>query len=139
MTGVDVDRGAVAAAAALVPEATFLIGDAADPPPGPFAAAVAVQLLEHVANPVAVLRAAPAPVVVATVWGRESECDARLFAEALAPVAAAAADRGRARRRSPTPTGCARSSGWPGWRSSRSTRWSARSTTRTPTRWSVSC
>jgi len=85
VTGVDVDRGAVAAAAALVPEATFLIGDAADPPPGPFAAAVAVQLLEHVANPVAVLRAAPAPVVVATVWGRESECDARLFAEALAP------------------------------------------------------
>jgi hypothetical protein len=46
---------------------------------------VAVQLLEHVANPVAVLRAAPAPVVVVTVWGRESECDARLFAEALAP------------------------------------------------------
>jgi trans-aconitate methyltransferase len=42
VTGVDVDRGAVAAAAALVPEATFLIGDAADPPPGPFAAAVAV-------------------------------------------------------------------------------------------------
>ena len=78
VTGVDVDRGAVAAAAALVPEATFLVGDAADPPPGPFAAAVAVQLLEHVANPVAVLRAAPAPVVVATVWGRESECDARL-------------------------------------------------------------
>jgi SAM-dependent methyltransferase len=84
VTGLDVDPGAVAAAAARVPEATFLVGDAADPPPGPFAAAVAVQVLEHVANPVAVLRAAPAPVVVATVWGRESECDARLFAEALA-------------------------------------------------------
>jgi SAM-dependent methyltransferase len=85
VTGVDVDRVAIAEAAARVPEATFLVGDAADPPPGPFAAVVAVQLLEHVVNPVAVLRAAPAPVVVATVWGRESECDARLFAEALAP------------------------------------------------------
>jgi SAM-dependent methyltransferase len=85
VTGVDLDRSAVAAAAAHVPEATFQVGDALDPPPGPFAAVVALQLLEHVANPVAVLRAAPAPVVVATVWGRESECDARLFAEALAP------------------------------------------------------
>lgn len=85
VTGVDVDPGAVAAAAARVPEATFLVGDAADPPPGPFAAVVAVQVLEHVANPVAVLRAAPAPVVVATVWGREAECDGRLFAEALTP------------------------------------------------------
>ena len=85
VTGVDVDSAAVAAAAERVPEAEFLAGDAADPPSGPFTAAVAVQLLEHVANPVAVLRAAPAPVVVATVWGRQSECDARLFAEALAP------------------------------------------------------
>jgi SAM-dependent methyltransferase len=85
VTGVDVDPAAVAEATARVPEATFVVGDAADPPPGSFAAAVAVQLLQHVANPVAVLRAAPAPVVVATVWGRESECDGRLFAEALAP------------------------------------------------------
>lgn len=85
VTGVDIDKAAVDAAAARVPEAVFLVGDAADPPPGPFATVVAVQLLEHVANPVAVLRAAPAPVVVATVWGRESECDARLFGEALAP------------------------------------------------------
>ncbi|MBV9922816.1 MAG: class I SAM-dependent methyltransferase, partial [Pseudonocardia sp.] len=84
VTGVDLDRHAVAAAAARVPEARFLVGDAADPPPGPFDGVVAVQLLEHVVNPVAVLRAAPAPLVVATVWGRESECDARLFAEALA-------------------------------------------------------
>jgi SAM-dependent methyltransferase len=85
VTGLDIDRAAVAAAAELVPEAAFLVGDAADPPHGPFGAVVAVQLLEHLVNPVAVLRAAPAPVVVATVWGRESECDARLFAEALAP------------------------------------------------------
>jgi SAM-dependent methyltransferase len=85
VTGVDLDRAAIAAATERVPEAKFLVGDAADPPAGPFSAVVAVQLLEHVANPVAVLRAAPAPVVVATVWGRESECDARLFAQALAP------------------------------------------------------
>ncbi len=85
ITGVDLDRAAVATAAERVPEGTFLVGDAADPPSGPFAAVVAVQLLEHVANPVAVLRAAPAPVLVATVWGRASECDAHLFAEALAP------------------------------------------------------
>ncbi len=85
VTGVDLDRVAVAAAILRVPEAEFLVGDAVDPPPGPFDAVVAMQLLEHVANPVAVLRAAPAPIVVATVWGRESECDARLFAQALAP------------------------------------------------------
>jgi len=85
LTGVDLDEAAVAAAAAHVPEAAFLVGDAADPPSGPFDAVVAMQLLEHVANPVAVLRVAPGPVVVATVWGRESECDARIFAQALAP------------------------------------------------------
>ena len=44
-----------------------------DPPPGPFDAALAMQLVEHIANPVAVLRAAGAvaPIVVVTVWGRE--------------------------------------------------------------------
>ena len=88
-----------------VPAGTFLVGDAVDPPPGPFDAVVALQLLAHVANPVAVLRAAPASVVVATVWGREEECDARVFAEALAPWLPPR-PRGRARRRSPTRTGC---------------------------------
>ena len=97
VTGVDVDRVAIAEAAARVPEATFLVGDAADPPPGPFAAVVAVQLLEHVVNPVAVLRAAPAPVVVATVWGRESECDARSSPRRWRP-GCRRAHRGRARR-----------------------------------------
>jgi len=85
VTGIDLDPSAVRAAAALVPEGSFAVGDAHDPPPGPFDAAVAVQVLEHVTNPVAVLKAAPAPLVVATVWGREEECDARLFREALAP------------------------------------------------------
>lgn len=83
--GIDVDPAAVGAAAALVPEGTFAVGDAHDPPNGRFDATVAVQVLEHVANPVAVLRAAPAPLVVATVWGRAEECDARLFREALTP------------------------------------------------------
>lgn len=84
VTGIDLDPAAVAAATALVPEGTFAVGDAHDPPGGRFDAAVAVQVLEHVTNPVTVLRAAPAPLVVATVWGREEECDARLFREALA-------------------------------------------------------
>ena len=48
---------AVAAAAAAVPAGTFLVGDAHDPPAGPFDVVAAVQLLAHVANPVAVLRA----------------------------------------------------------------------------------
>jgi hypothetical protein len=46
-----------------------------------------VQLLMHVADPAAVLAAAArsGAVVSATVWGREQECDIRLFGEALAP------------------------------------------------------
>jgi SAM-dependent methyltransferase len=87
VTGVDADRGAVAAAAAAVPAGTFLVGDAHDPPPGPFDVVAAVQLLAHVANPVAVLRAAArvGSTVAVTVWGREQECDVRAFGEALAP------------------------------------------------------
>jgi SAM-dependent methyltransferase len=86
VTGVDTDGDAVAAAEKLVPEATFTVGDALEPPQGPFDAAVAVQLVAHVANPVALLRAAAAvaPLVVVTVWGRETECDVRAFGEALA-------------------------------------------------------
>jgi SAM-dependent methyltransferase len=87
VTGIDVDPGAVARAAAAVPEATFAVGDAQDPPPGPFDVVAAVQLLMHVPDPLAVLVAAArcAPVVAATVWGREEECDIRVFGEALAP------------------------------------------------------
>jgi hypothetical protein len=70
-----------------VPGATFTVGTALDPPPGPFDVAAAVQLLGHVADPGAVLAAAgrSASVVAATVWGREEECDVRLFGAALAP------------------------------------------------------
>lgn len=87
VTGVDVDRSAVAAAGAAVPEGTFRVGDAHDPPVGPFDVVAAVQLLPHVTNPLAVLRSAArvGSTVVVTVWGREDECDVRAFGEALAP------------------------------------------------------
>jgi SAM-dependent methyltransferase len=87
VTGIDNDPDAVALAAAEVPDATFAVRDARDLPAGPFDVAAAVQLLMHVPDPVAVLRAAGrvAPVVAVTVWGRERECDLRVFGEALAP------------------------------------------------------
>jgi SAM-dependent methyltransferase len=87
VTGIDVDRAAVVRAAAAVPEGTFAVADAQDPPTGPFDVVAAVQLLMHVPNPGAVLAAAgrAGAVVAATVWGREDECDVRVFGEALAP------------------------------------------------------
>jgi SAM-dependent methyltransferase len=85
VTGVDPDPAAGAAAAAEVPEGSFAVGTAEHPPPGPFDVAAAVQLLTHVADPVVVLAAAgrSGAVVAATVWGRQEECDVRLFGEAL--------------------------------------------------------
>ena len=87
VTGVDTDREAVALAAEAVPEGTFLVRNAQDPPPGPFDVVTAVQVLMHVADPVAVLRRAGrvGGLVIATVWGRERECDLRVLDEALAP------------------------------------------------------
>jgi SAM-dependent methyltransferase len=83
--GIDADRSAVVAASAAVPEADFRVGDAHDPPPGPFDLVAAVQLLQHVANPLAVLRAAARVgfVVAVTTWGPEETCDVRAFGEAL--------------------------------------------------------
>ena len=87
VTGIDLDPAAVARAAAEVPEGVFVVGDAQEPPSGQFDVVVAVQLLMHVADPVAVLAAAAraGTVVAATVWGRQDECDIRVFGEALAP------------------------------------------------------
>ena len=87
VTGIDLDPLALALAAAEVPEGVFVVGDAQQPPSGPFDVAAAVQLLMHVTDPVAVLAAAArvGSVVAATVWGREEECDVRVFGEALAP------------------------------------------------------
>lgn len=86
VTGIDAERSAVAAAAELVPEGRFAVGDVHDPPPGPFDVVTAVQVLAHVVNPVVVLRGAArvGAVVAVTVWGREDECDVRVFGEALA-------------------------------------------------------
>jgi len=86
VTGVDPDPAAVAAAAAEVPEGSFAVGTAEHPPAGPFDVVAAVQLLMHVADPVAVLAAAgrSGAVVAATVWGHAAECDVRVFGEALA-------------------------------------------------------
>lgn len=83
VTGIDIDPAAVAAVAV---EGTFSVGDAHDPPDGPFDVAAAVQLLGHVRNPVLVLRraGAVASVVAVAVWGRDEECDVRAFGEALA-------------------------------------------------------
>jgi SAM-dependent methyltransferase len=87
VTGIDLDPAAVDRAAAAVPEGAFAVGNAQQPPPGPFDVVVAVQLLMHVADPAAVLAAAArsGAVVAVTVWGREQECDIRVFGEALAP------------------------------------------------------
>jgi SAM-dependent methyltransferase len=87
VTGIDTDPVAVALAAAEVPEGTFAVRNAQDPPLGPFDVVAAVQLLMHVADPVAVLAAATrsGAAVAVTVWGRERECDVRAFGEALAP------------------------------------------------------
>ena len=87
VTGIDTSATAVRLAAAEVPQGTFAVGAAEHPPPGPFDVVTAVQLLAHVADPVAVLAAAARSgrVVAATVWGREAECDVRVFGEALAP------------------------------------------------------
>lgn len=87
VTGIDLDPAAVARAAAQVPEGVFAVGDAREPPSGPFDVVAAVQLLMHVADPVAVLTAAArvGAVVATTVWGPEEECDIRVFGEALSP------------------------------------------------------
>ncbi|MCX6466877.1 MAG: methyltransferase domain-containing protein [Pseudonocardiales bacterium] len=84
--GLDLDPVAVERAAAAVPGARFAVGDATElGDPGPHDVAAAVQLLPHVAAPGRVLAGAGrvAPVVVATVWGREDECGVRAFGEAL--------------------------------------------------------
>jgi SAM-dependent methyltransferase len=87
VTGIDPDPSAVALAAAEVPEGTFAVGTAEHPPAGRFELVAAVQLLMHVPEPGAVLAAAgrAGAVVAATVWGRDEECDVRLFGEALGP------------------------------------------------------
>ncbi len=95
VVGVDADADAVRVAAGAVPRGRFRVADAhdlgaVDALGGPFAVVAAMQLLTHVANPLRVLReaarvAVPGGTLVASVWGREQECDVRVFGEALAP------------------------------------------------------
>ena len=87
VTGIDVDPAAVRQAVAEVPEGSFAVAAAEEPPPGRYDVVAAVQLLMHVRDPVAVLAAArrAGDVVAATVWGRHDECEVRVFGEALAP------------------------------------------------------
>ena len=95
VVGVDASPDAVRVAASAVPGASFRVADVHDLGPmealgGPFAVVAAMQLLTHVPNPLRVLRAAkqaavPGGTLVASVWGREEECDVRAFGEALAP------------------------------------------------------
>jgi SAM-dependent methyltransferase len=91
VTGIDEDRRAVAAAAAAVPGAEFRAGDAHQPdfPDDSFDVVACIQVLAHVTNPLKVLREAarvvvPGGRIIATVWGREEECDVRAFGESLA-------------------------------------------------------
>lgn len=93
VVGVDIDPDAVKIASAAVGPARFEVGDVHDLGPvtvlgGPFAVVAALQLLTHVANPLRVLReasrvAAPGGTVVASVWGRDEECDVGLLGQAL--------------------------------------------------------
>jgi SAM-dependent methyltransferase len=94
VVGLDADATAVKIANDAVPGASFRVVDVHDLGPvdalsGPFAVVAAMQLLTHVANPLRVLREASRAAVsggtlVASVWGREEECDVRAFGEALA-------------------------------------------------------
>ncbi|GEL26092.1 hypothetical protein PSU4_50460 [Pseudonocardia sulfidoxydans NBRC 16205] len=91
--GVDADPSAVAVAARRVPEGVFAVGDAQalEQPDSSYDVVALVQVVTHLANPLVALREAarvvrPSGTVVATVWGRESECDVRLLGESLAAL-----------------------------------------------------
>ena len=93
--GTDVDRTALAHAARLVPEGEFTVGGLPELPlPDHAVAAVTcLQVLMHVANPVAALRelarvARPGAAVVVTVWGPAEQCAVGAFGRALAPLLA---------------------------------------------------
>lgn len=90
VTGIDQDARQVEQAAALVPEGAFDVGDilVLPYPAARFDAVICVQSIMHVSNPLTALREAArvarrgAPVVV-TVWGKEENCDIRVFGQAL--------------------------------------------------------
>ncbi|MDT7748285.1 MAG: hypothetical protein QOC67_245 [Pseudonocardiales bacterium] len=91
--GVDADPVALVRAAQRVPEAELSLGElpALPLPDGEAAAVTCVQVLMHLANPLAALRelarvaGAGAPIAV-TVWGPPEQCAVGAFGEALAPI-----------------------------------------------------
>ncbi|MEQ3551289.1 class I SAM-dependent methyltransferase [Pseudonocardia nematodicida] len=97
VSGVDVDRRALAAAERTVPGAVLRVADAHELPfdDDAFDLVDLVQVLEHLTNPVVALREAgrvcsPGGAVRATVWGRPDECDASVIGAALLPLTGAA-------------------------------------------------
>lgn len=97
VSGVDVARGALAAAEQVVPVTALRIGDAHELPfdDAAFDLVALVQVLEHLTNPVLALReagrvCAPGGAVRASVWGSPDECDAAAVGAALAPLTGAA-------------------------------------------------
>ncbi|MGH3974971.1 MAG: class I SAM-dependent methyltransferase [Pseudonocardiaceae bacterium] len=90
VTGIDRDAGQIQQAAALVPEGAFEVGDilALPYPAARFDAVICVQSIMHVPNPLMALREAarvarPGAPVVITVWGKQENCDIRVFGQAL--------------------------------------------------------
>lgn len=104
VTGIDRDAKQIEQAAALVPEGSFDVGDilALPYPAAGFDAAICVQSIMHVANPLKALREAarvarPGAPVVITVWGKEEDCDIRAFGRALSGLLPRSADRDQGR------------------------------------------
>ncbi|MEU6696543.1 class I SAM-dependent methyltransferase [Pseudonocardia sp. NPDC046786] len=97
VSGVDVERGALAMAERAATAADLRPGDAHELPfdDDAFDLVTLVQVLEHLTNPVLALReagrvCAPGGAVRASVWGTPDECDAAVIGVALAPLTAVA-------------------------------------------------
>ena len=90
VTGIDAAPELVERARQLAPAAVFRTGDiqALPYPDGVFDVVTCFQSILHVANPLAALREAaratrPRCPVAVTVWGRDEDCEVRVFGEAL--------------------------------------------------------
>ncbi len=93
VTGIDVAPERIEHARQLAPAAVFRTGDiqALPYPDGVFDVVTSFQSILHVTNPLAALREAarvtrPGGRVAVTVWGRDEDCQVRVFGEALSPL-----------------------------------------------------